>query len=74
MREAYRRKTRYEKPHTQRSVIISAEMETVRGLRSKWGVPEFREPLPHENPSEYRRAIEDARIKKFEKPRVFAVK
>jgi len=62
MREAYRRKNRY-LPVT-KAAPVSVEMETVKGLRVKWGVPEFREPLPGENPSQYRRAMDDARVAK----------
>jgi hypothetical protein len=51
--------------------MLSAEMEQVRALRVTWGVPDFRDNKDGESVSEYRRALDDARIAKTEKPRVF---
>ena len=71
MREAYRRRTRYQP--VQKVAQADIEMETVKGLRVKWGVPEFREPYENETPSQYRLALDSARVQKFERPRVFKV-
>lgn len=57
-----------------RTVMINAEMEELKKCRIPWGVPDFRDPLPTETVSQYRMAMDNARVARFERPRIFSVK
>lgn len=60
MRESYRKLTRYQPKKAVAEIIADAEMEKLKNLRAAWSIPNFRDPLPGESVSDYRRAMDSA--------------